>query len=216
MRFLDTPSATVAPIRPLLVAVFCAGLALNAPAWQNPEFETAAQRLDTLRRVGSDSKALAAERTALEFCLACGVGDGQAAAGRVAAIGYHHLPLEGPLPLDALRPEPIADLTATIDGLPDAGVNRMPSNRFRIVGRDVIRRRFGPGGLWMLPTDYALLLEHDPLLPDWVDRPAYLVVRVKTHWVRQNNKMVEKKYPRVVGGTLVQVLSDNAERQRGE
>lgn len=219
MRIHETPSATVAQSRPLPMAVLCALLALTAAvADESSSFETAAQRLSQLQRVGSDSKALLAERTALEFCLACGVGDGKAAAERVAAVGYQHLPLDGPLPLEPLRPQDHASLIEQINSLPDAGVNRMPSSRFRIVGRDVIRSRFGSAGLWMLPTDYALLLERDPLLPEWIDRPAYLVVRIDTHWVRKNpetREMFEKKYPRVVGGTLVQILESRAERGAG-
>lgn len=126
------------------------------------------------------SKRERAEIVALTFCLAIGVGDGQVAAAAIDVIGYQALPLEGVLPEQAERPIPAKEIKTAVDQRPTVRVEDLPAGHLRIVTRDELGKEFAAAAEWMLPDDFALLIEPAAAnIGSWVHRRACLVVRVR-------------------------------------
>lgn len=162
----------------------------SAPATQPSGPETALQMLERLRGIAAQhlSDELLATRAALEFCDALAQGDGAAATAVLDAPGYQPLPADGAenlLPLGPNGvPEPPAnrkpgELAAAVAALPRWTLAEAPSERFKLISREKLHERMPLAGQWMLPGDFALLLEAGALGPQTPPRTACLVMRVR-------------------------------------
>lgn len=173
-----TPPAIAAVWLALLFGSGAAPAQRQTPPTSATNF-SAGEVYEQLNRLADLDRAQIALRTALAFCLAVGVGDGAAAAERIDAVGYQQLPAVGPLPLDPQRPIPARRIGQWVDVLPDVAVDRLPAGRFRLIDRAALAARAPAAATWMLPRDYAVLIEPDASAAGWVRRPACLIVRVR-------------------------------------
>jgi hypothetical protein len=134
-------------------------------------------------------------RSGVEFCLLVGVGNSGRAVEHLDVVGYQPLPLDGLLPEDPPRPIDAETVREWIASRPESNVDDAPVRCFRAVDRVELRERFAAVADWMLPSDYALLIEVAPQkVRHWVRRSACLVIRVRAGRAS------------IVGGNLFQAL----------
>lgn len=116
----------------------------------------------------------------LEFCDAVRRADGAAAHKLLDAIGYQPLPLEGDLPEQPGKPTMPSALSGFIDSRPQSRPERIPAAYFELRERESLRRSFPAVARWMLPRDFALVIEQpDGSATNWVTRGCCLVIRIR-------------------------------------
>ena len=134
-------------------------------------------------------------RAGLDFCKAVGKPNADAAVRLVDEGGYQALPLSGPLPEKPEKPIQPDRLAATIKARQSARVGELAADFFHLCHRDDLPRSFSAVAQWMLPQDFALVIEQaDRDTPNWVTRRCCLVIRVRG------------SRPSIVGGNLFDAL----------
>lgn len=172
------PTSTIAPLEP-----------------PPPGGETVAYAIKRLRHGpaselrGADLALLAG----LDFCTAIADADAARASHLLDATGYQPLPVEGPLPLDPPRLLLPAHLKEALANRRGAPIGEVLLERFSVQRMEAVRAAFPAVADWMLPDDFALVVEPDAAAR-FVLRRACVVVRVRG------------RRPAIVGGNLLEAL----------
>ena len=144
-------------------------------------------------------------RAGLEFCRSVGQPDGAAAARRVDVVGYQELPLSGPLPEKPDKPASREKLAEQITGRQPVRVGELAMDGFELRSRDELERAFPAAAQWMLPEDFALVIEPTMVAtPYWVTQRCCLVIRVRG------------RQPTIVGGNFFEALKAPEKKPDGE
>lgn len=134
-------------------------------------------------------------RMALDLCLCAARADGKRAAGLLEPVGYQTLPLEGDLPEKPDKPTPAAAFQAKIEKLRTHAIEQTPLEIFAVVDRETLRKTFPAAAEWMLPEDYAILIQPSAAAGgDWLARPCCVLVRIRAQRAT------------VLGGNLLEAL----------
>lgn len=131
---------------------------------------------------------------ALDLTLALGRADGAAVTGLLDAVGYQALPLSGELPENPDKPTPRADVRQLVEARPVAALGDLPFAGFRVMKRSALSALFPAAAQWMLPTDWAVVIEPAPGVAEWVQQRCCVVVRVRA------------RKPHILGGNLLECL----------
>jgi hypothetical protein len=165
--------------------------------------ETYALTRQRLARIPADKRTPdeVAELAALDFVLALAQASGARAVAVVDAAGYDALPLVGPLPErpakglypHVLEPQISARRPIKVDGV--------PTETLQVLTAEKLKDRAPTVAAWMLTTnDRAVVLAPpQPRVPGWLEREAYLVIRVRA------------ERGTVVAGTLLAALDAGPE-----
>lgn len=153
----------------------------SAPAAGSPPPETAAQRVEKLRRTPASqlSRDELAYLAGVQFLLAVGAGDATRALERLDVTGYQPLPLRGPLPGEPGRPIVPEALRIRIRQQQPAALGALPHWRFSVLNRAETREHFSAVARWMLDDDLAVVFEPPAGLENWTRQPCCVVVRVR-------------------------------------
>lgn len=135
-----------------------------------------------------------AVRAVLEFTLALGRGNAVRAMDLIDPVGYQPLPLAGELPEDPPKPIPVDTIRLWLANRKSTPLERLPAATFAVHSPRTLRESFPAIAAWMLPTDWAVVMQPADAEFDWVKRPACVVVRVRAG------------RPTIVGGNLFDAL----------
>ncbi len=135
-------------------------------------------RLAHIRRSKMTDRDIALQ-TGLEFVRSLGRADGQKAAGLLEAIGYQTVPTASELPEEPGPPMPREAFATEVAGRKPAPFDTLPASCIELKDRKAARLAFPTIGTWMLPSDWAVVLNPVAERPDWVRRPACIVIRVR-------------------------------------
>ncbi len=182
-----------------VAALACAAwlhVAIAQTSAPSSEAVSLGQRFHALQRPRGERLADrdAALRTAIEFVIAVGNGDGGRAGKLIDTVGYQVLPRAGPLPERPSKPVPADAIRKWLEGRRRVNVSAMPATLLRLGGRELAREFFPPVATWMLPDDFIAVVLPDSGAQAWIAEPACVVVRVRA------GRAV------VLGGTLIEQL----------
>jgi hypothetical protein len=168
---------------------------LDPAATQPTPDETVAQALTRLsdRRWRPDDRDVAL-RCTLQLCIALGGGDPQRAAGLLDVVGYQPLPLDGELPDEPGKPLNAGAFASQLENRPRFDASSLPAVGFSSLNAREVAGAFPAVARWMLPEDYAVVIEPAGSSGAWVQRRCCVVVRVRG------------SKPIIVGGNLLQAL----------
>jgi len=114
----------------------------------------------------------------LDFCMAIGAQAGDHIEKRLDVVGYQALPLSGPLPETPDKPLSAKALRELAQQRRPVNIGDLPAERFGLLTREAAREHFSAVADWMLPEDFALLVEPAEL-DGWVGHTCCLVIRVR-------------------------------------
>jgi hypothetical protein len=155
-------------------------------------------------------------RTALDFCIAIGAGDGQRAAAALDVVGYQALPLSGKLPESAEKPLSQIELIPQVGRRLPFDVSGMPASAFCVLSRGDLTQQFPAVAQWVLPQQDIVIR----ITPDHIGAgdPAGAAAAADAHaaaaptseWLRQPACVVVRirgQRATIVGGNLLAALS---------
>lgn len=136
----------------------------------------------------------------LAFCDAVRRASGVEAYKQLDVVGYQPLPLEGELPEAPGKPITPSALAKRIDDRPAARAGKVPAELFVLTDRETLRKSYPAVARWMLPRDFALVIERpDGDSANWVARRCCIVIRLRG------------KRASIVGGNLFEALKQSRE-----
>jgi hypothetical protein len=155
----------------------------QTPASQPAARESVPAAYGRLSRI--PSKRLTREQLALrgvfELTLATGEADGARAARLLGPVGYHALPLEGPLPEKPGKPISRAEFREVVKRRAPLATEDLCAEDLEVLGREALRKQFPAVARWMLPQDLAVVIQPAKQAPPggWISRECCVVVRLR-------------------------------------
>jgi hypothetical protein len=132
---------------------------------------------------------------ALDLTLALGRADGATVAGVGDAVGYQPLPLSGELAEPPPKPISREQIQTRVGARTVAPLGELPVSGFEVLKRAAVRELFPAVGEWMLPSDWAVVVQPAGSEFPWVRNQCCIVVRLRA------------QKPAILGGNLLEVLA---------